>query len=444
MVSRPGQADGGVEDAQVVHDRLGAQRGVRDQEPGVLHGAAEGLGLVVHAQAAGHLHQRLQLGQREVLDQAEIEEGDPAAAVEQVVARVRVAVERMCLVQAPEHEPVDRFRGQVALLLGPAGQLGEAGPVGQLARHHQPARQLVDDPRDVDRRVTVVVGGQQPLVGRLPAVVELLQHAVPQLVDERVDVLAGRGDAEQPAQQGDVVEVGRHGLGDAGILHLHRDRAAVVGDRPVHLPDRRGGDRFRVPARERPFRGQAQLGFHHARRERRAHRGNAVLQPGQGAAGGGGQAVVHVAGHLADFHQDALHRPEGAGDVLGGLQRQVVTQLFPAAAGGREQPRRAAGVTCAAARGELQGREPPPHPQPAPPRQAAPAPRHDQAGGRERSAGRRRGEGFPHARCAARIRRAIRCRASSTPGSPRNTTSRTPSACRISARRAGVRTPGAW
>jgi hypothetical protein len=62
-----------------------------------------------------HLDQRPQLVGGEVLDQAEVQEGDPAAAVEQVVPRVRIAVEGVRLVQAAEHEAVDRLGGQVTL-----------------------------------------------------------------------------------------------------------------------------------------------------------------------------------------------------------------------------------------------------------------------------------------------------------------------------------------
>ena len=66
----------------------------------------------------------------------------------------------------------------------------------------------------------------------------------------------------------------------------------------------------------------------------RAHRRHAVLQPAERAADGGRQAVVDVAGHLAELHQHALHRAQGGGDVLGGLQGEVVAQLLPVLARG--------------------------------------------------------------------------------------------------------------
>jgi hypothetical protein len=106
--------DGVVEHRHVLdHHRRGYRR-VRDQEAGLDHGPAEPLGILVHAQVLDHRGQRLHLLGGEVLDQAEVQERDPAAAVEQVVARVRIAVEGVRLVQAAEHEAVDRLRGQVA------------------------------------------------------------------------------------------------------------------------------------------------------------------------------------------------------------------------------------------------------------------------------------------------------------------------------------------
>jgi hypothetical protein len=98
----------------VLDDHVGGQRGPGHEEARVLHGPAETLRVAVHAQVLDHRDQRPELAGAEVLDQAEIQEGDPAAAVEQVVPRMRVAVEGVRLVQAAEHEPVDGLGGQIA------------------------------------------------------------------------------------------------------------------------------------------------------------------------------------------------------------------------------------------------------------------------------------------------------------------------------------------
>ena len=70
----------------------------------------------------------------------------------------------------------------------------------------------------------------------------------------------------------------------------------------------------------------------------------------------GRQAVVDVAGHLADLHHDALHRAQGRDDVFGGLQGQVLSQLLAPLTRGREQPRRVARVAGPAARGQPERR----------------------------------------------------------------------------------------
>ena len=229
-------------------------------------------------------------------------------------------------------------------------------------------------------------------------------------------------------------QVGRDGLGDARVLHLDRDRAAVVGDGPVHLPDRGGGDGLADPSGRTPRSGGRPSSSATTRAASSGLIGGTLsCSRAERAADGGRQAVVHVAGHLADLHQDALHRAQGGGHVLGGLQGEVVAELLPVLAGRREQPRRTARVAQAAADHQLQRRPGRGHSRSRPTRRpstASPAqrPRPPRSRRAASSRGPRR----------TRIRRAIRWRASSTPGSPRNTASRTPSAWRISVRRSSV------
>ena len=341
-------------------------------------------------QRLDHLHERIELVGGEVLDQPEVEEGDPPARLEQVVARVRIAVEGVQLVQRPEGEPVDRLGRQVFLLLGPAEHLGEPRPGGELAGDHPGGAELVDDPRDGDRGVAVEVGGELPLAVGFAQVVELLADPLPQLLDQLGHVLAGRGHPQQGAEQPHVAEVGGDRLGDPRVLHLDRDGPPVASDRAVHLADRGGGDRQRVPLGEDLVRRRPELGPDDARGELRRHRRHAVLQPAEHPAGGRREPVVHVAGELPELHQHALHRAERVGDVLGGAQRQVVAELLALLPGRREEPGRVRRVPGAAPGGKPHRGQPPADPQ---------------------------------ARLAhwppARIRRVSRCRASSTPGSPR-------------------------
>ena len=79
----------------------------------------------------------------------------------------------------------------------------------------------------------------------------------PQLVDERLHVEAlQRERREHAVEHLGVVEVALDRLVDAGVLHLHRDHAAVGQHGPVHLADRRRRDRDRVPVEEEVRRGR--------------------------------------------------------------------------------------------------------------------------------------------------------------------------------------------
>jgi len=101
--------------------------------------------------------------------------------------------------------------------------------------------------------------------------------------------------------------------------------------------------------------------------------------------------------------------PRGRDDVFGGLQGQVLSQLLAPLTRGRGQPRRVARVAGPAARGQPERR-----PGAVKTKSSGSAAAQDQGCG----ACHRRGEQPDelHADRAARIRRVIRCRASSTPG----------------------------
>ena len=93
------------------------------------------------AAACDHRRERGQLGVAEVRDQPEVEERDRAVAVEQVVAGVRVAVERAHPVEAAEHEAEQGLAGQVAL---------GAGPTSSTSCHGAPTTSSVVSTRAVD------------------------------------------------------------------------------------------------------------------------------------------------------------------------------------------------------------------------------------------------------------------------------------------------------
>src|SRR5262245_24724325 len=99
-----------------------------------MRGGAE-LGAVgMHDGVHEHVGEWLELAWLEALHEPEVEERDPTAGVEEVVAGMGIAVERLQTPEAAEHEAVDRLGGEVAFGLAPLPQGVEADTVGQLRR----------------------------------------------------------------------------------------------------------------------------------------------------------------------------------------------------------------------------------------------------------------------------------------------------------------------
>ena len=65
-----------------------------------------------------------------------------------------------------------------------------------------------------------------------------------------------------------------------------------------------------------------------------------------------GQALVEVAGHLAELHQGALHVPERLGDLLGGAQLELGVELLAAAGVGEHLAGPVGGVAATGAGAE--------------------------------------------------------------------------------------------
>ena len=195
--------------------------------------------------------------------------------------------------------------------------------------------------------MAAVEGGEALLVGGLVRVVELLGDALADLGDHVGRVEAAEALLQQHPEQLGVGEVGLDGVADARVLHLdgHRPLLAggrVDGDGAVDLADRGGGDRLRIPLHEQLGRRPAELALDDLGGEVARHRRGRRLQRGQRLAHRLGEAVVEVAGHLADLHQRALHVAEPLGDLLGRAQLGRLRQLGAALGRGEQL----AGVGC--------------------------------------------------------------------------------------------------
>src|ERR1700737_910181 len=140
--------------------------------------------------------QRREVIPGESLGQPEIQERHSSSTMEQVVARMRVAVEGVETVQAAEDKSIDRLRGEVFLPLAPCQQFLEARAHDELGGQHPSRAELLDHMRDMNDWVSLVIGCKQLLVLRLAAIVDLLFQPLAQLVHQRLNVQTTKSRAD--------------------------------------------------------------------------------------------------------------------------------------------------------------------------------------------------------------------------------------------------------
>ena len=149
----------------------------------------------------------------------------------------------------------------------------------------------------------------------------------------------GEGERREHAVEAlGVVEVAGDRPVDAGVLDLHRHPPPVGHHRPVHLPDRRGGDRHGVPLEEEHVGVGAELLDHDLLGQARRHRRHVLLELGERGLDLGRHAVGDEADHLAELHHRALHLPELGGDVLRGADGELLLERGPAGLADRAAP----------------------------------------------------------------------------------------------------------
>jgi hypothetical protein len=99
------------------------------------------------------------------------------------------------------------------------------------------------DVRHADERVAAVVAGEHPVALRLDDVIELLEHALLDLGDDRREVDAGDDGLGGPREQAQVLDVRADGARDPRVLDLDRHLGSCIQPRPVDLADRGGAHR---------------------------------------------------------------------------------------------------------------------------------------------------------------------------------------------------------
>ena len=124
------------------------------------------------------------------------------------------------------------------------------------------------------------VGGEALDVGRLGAVVELLEDHPLELSGDRVQAGARRHAVDEPQDASGVGGLARHDLGHLRVLHLDGDHPPVVADGPVDLGQRRRRCGVLVELGEQPVH-RADVGLDHPPDHRRRRLWHAVLEAGE-------------------------------------------------------------------------------------------------------------------------------------------------------------------
>ena len=199
----------------------------------------------------------------DMADQAEVEQRQPIARQAEQVAGVRIAMKAA----VDQHHVEHQRRAEVGNGGGidPGG--AQAVPVARRQAgdivHHQHGFAAVApvDGRNDDRRIVGKVGAQAIGIAAFIGEVQLLQHRVQQLPDQRLGLeaagflAAGLHDA---GEMGDEPQVGLHRLANAGSAYLHDDVGAVLQSGAMHLRHRGRGERDRIEAGKGGFGGLAQ------------------------------------------------------------------------------------------------------------------------------------------------------------------------------------------
>ena len=269
------------------------------------------------------------LGVGEVLDQPEVEERHPAAGLEQVVARVRVAVEGAQPVEAAEHEAVDRLGGQVALGLVPRRPSRRSGRP-RPARSSAPGRST----GSVTTSGTWMKGWSRYESAKscwLRAsllVVELLDEPGAELLDQRAGLEArerqahGAEHAGPPLSRSASMASSTPGY----CTFTATARPSWVMARWTWPIDADASGTGSHSAKAIVGRG-AELALDDAGGQLGRHGRRVLLQLGQRVADVVGQPDVEVRRHLAQLHEGALHAAERLGDLLGRAQLELLVEL---------------------------------------------------------------------------------------------------------------------
>ena len=146
--------------------------------------------------------------------------------------------------------------------------------------------------------------------------VELQGDVLADLVEDDPEVEVGLEPGEKADEDGEVLEIDRHQIGDLRILDLDRHLAAVAQAATVDLRQRRRGERRRLEGREHLVETSAELALEVWTELLERTRRHAVLELGEDLDVLRGQDVGARAEELTHLDRQALEaRGEGEGSL---------------------------------------------------------------------------------------------------------------------------------
>ena len=284
----------------------------------------------------GHHRQRARQTLGQPGDGAEVEHQQPPVGQDLEVARVRIGVQEAGPGGSRVVELGQQRSGLVPLrrrtVRDDVRQLPPADPLA----HHRAGRRR-HHPGHRDEGIVGEHLGERALVRGLVAVVELLLHAVAQLLDQRLDVLARHQRLQQPAHARELAQVRPQRLLGTRVLDLHRDVAAVVPHGPVHLADAGGRGGRLVELAEALGPPSAELLDEHPVDVAGRHGRGGVLQLRQRLAERARQLVRHRGlehrQRLTELHRAALELAQYGEQLLGAARHHLRGDLFAVATG---------------------------------------------------------------------------------------------------------------
>ena len=251
-------------------------------------------------------HGRTEAG-RQLLGQAEIEETDHRARHDEQVPRVGIALEETLLEDHARIETADATRHLAEVVARGAQplEIGHLDAVEVLEHQELPGGEVAVDARHAHRGIVGEGGADADRRVALAREVELEAHKLGDLVNDAAEIEAPRHAAGDACQKAEAGQVDARQPRDLRVLHLHHHRRAVAERGPVHLRQRRRGQRRLVHLREHLVQRAAELaldlGSHLPERPGRY----GVVKAAEAADEDLGEGVGTRAHHLTELHEES-------------------------------------------------------------------------------------------------------------------------------------------